>query len=101
DRVDDADYRLQRALELQLQERHPERFVPHYSMVSFMRMPYSQALARSEVQRGILQRATRELDDLDGVDWAALDAEVLDLLEPLHPAPAPVADVPPPLHAIV
>src|SRR5690606_25904617 len=58
DRVGDADYRLQRALELLLQERHPGRFVPHYSMVSFMRIPYSQALARSEVQRGILRRAT-------------------------------------------
>ena len=91
DRVDDADYRLQRALELLLQERHPGRFVPHYSMVSFMRIPYSQALARSEVQRGILQRATAGLDSLDAVDWDTLDADILARLEPLtEPAPVPV-----------
>ncbi len=90
DRVDDADYRLQRALELLLQERHPGRFVPHYSMVSFTRIPYSQALARSEVQRGILQRATAGLESLDAVDWDALDADILARLEPLaEPAPAP------------
>src|SRR5690606_1288745 len=77
DRVDDADYLLQRQLELALQERHPGRFVPHYAMVSFMRIPYSQALRRSEVQRTILEDATRGLDSLEGVDWNAVDAAVL------------------------
>ena len=83
DRVDDADYRLQRALELALQQRHPERFVPHYAMVSFMRIPYALALARSGVQRGILERATRGHDSLDGIDWAAVDADVQARLTPL------------------
>jgi kynurenine 3-monooxygenase len=83
DKVDDSAFLLQRQLELALQERHPGRFVPHYAMVSFMRIPYSVALHRSEVQRGILEAATRGLDSLDGVDWAAVDAEVLAKLEPL------------------
>ncbi|MDH5829896.1 NAD(P)/FAD-dependent oxidoreductase [Luteimonas sp. M1R5S18] len=83
DRVDDHDYRLQRALELLLQERHPGRFVPHYAMVSFMRIPYSVALARSELQRGILARATAGLASLDAVDWAALDADVRARLTPI------------------
>jgi kynurenine 3-monooxygenase len=52
-------------------------------MVSFMRIPYSQALARSDVQRGILVRATAGLATLEKVDWAKLDAEVVALLEPL------------------
>src|SRR5690606_30662120 len=86
DRVDDADYRLQRALELRLQERQPGRFIPHSNMVTFTRIPYSVALTRSQVQRCILQRATAGLDRLDGVDWAAVDAEVLRLLEPLAAA---------------
>lgn len=88
DRVDDADYRLQRALELALQDRHPGRFVPHYAMVSFMRIPYAVALARSEVQRGILARATEGRDSLDDIDWAILDADVLARLEPLVDTPA-------------
>ena len=83
DKVDDSAFLLQRQLELALQERHPGRFVPHYAMVSFMRIPYSVALHRSEVQRDILLDATRGVDTLDGVDWAVADAAVLAKLEPL------------------
>ena len=32
----------------------------------------------------ILEDATRGLDSLDGIDWAAADAAVLAKLEPLH-----------------
>ena len=85
DLVDDPDFLLQRELEQALQERHPGRFVPHYAMVTFMRMPYSLALERSEIQRGILVEATRGLDSLAGVDWNAVDAEVVRLLAPLPP----------------
>lgn len=83
DKVDDAGYLLQRELELALQARHPGRFVPHYAMVSFLRIPYSQALERSELQRVILEDATRGLDTLDGIDWAAVDAAVIGQLQPL------------------
>ncbi|MDG6348262.1 FAD-dependent monooxygenase, partial [Luteimonas sp. 8-5] len=83
DLVDDPDFLLQRELELALQQRHPGRFVPHYAMVTFMRMPYSVALQRSEIQRGILVEATRGLDSLAGVDWEAVDAEVSRQLPPL------------------
>ncbi|TLX22282.1 FAD-dependent oxidoreductase [Thermomonas fusca] len=83
DKVDDAEFLLQRELELALQERHPGRFVPHYAMVTFMRIPYATALHRSEVQRGILVDATRGLVSLDDVDWAAVDAAVVANLEPL------------------
>ncbi|MBN8884834.1 MAG: FAD-dependent monooxygenase [Rudaea sp.] len=83
DRVDDADYRLQRELELRLQERHPGVFVPHYAMVSFMRVPYSVALERSEIQQGILRRATANTASIEQVDWAAVDADVAAHLTPL------------------
>ena len=83
DKVDDAGYLLQRQLELALQERHPGRFVPHYAMVSFMRIPYSVALQRSEVQKTILEDATRGISSLDEVDWAAADSAVLAKLQPL------------------
>ncbi|KAF1687812.1 kynurenine 3-monooxygenase [Pseudoxanthomonas broegbernensis] len=76
DRVDDPDFLLQRELERALQERHPQRFVPHYAMVTFMRIPYAVALQRSEVQREILVEATRGRHDLAGIDWEALAATV-------------------------
>jgi kynurenine 3-monooxygenase len=83
DKVDDPGYLLQRQLELALQERHPGRFVPHYAMVSFMRIPYAVALERSEVQAEILADATRGVASLDDIDWAAVDATVKAKLPPL------------------
>ncbi|ATD67420.1 MULTISPECIES: NAD(P)/FAD-dependent oxidoreductase [Luteimonas] len=88
DRVDDADYLLQRELELALQDRHPGRFVPHYAMVTFMRIPYSLAMRRTDVQRGILERATAGHASLAALDWNAIDAEVLAQLTPLEDVPA-------------
>ncbi len=88
DRVDDAAFLLQRDLELALQARHPTRFVPHYTMVTFMRIPYATALHRSEQQRAILVEATRGLSSLDGVDWATVDARIAAELAPLVDAPA-------------
>src|SRR5690606_37226866 len=54
DLVDDPDFLRQREQDLTLHERHPGLYVPHYAMVTFMRMSYSVALQRSESQRGIL-----------------------------------------------
>lgn len=84
DRVDDADFLLQRALERVLAERHPGRFVPRYSMVSFLRTPYATAFERGKVQRSILVEATRGLVRVDEVDLAAADAAVLARLAPLE-----------------
>lgn len=86
DRVDDPDFLLQRELEQKLQERHAGRFVPHYTMVTFMRIPYSMAYLRSEIQREILVEATRGHASLDGIDWQAVDAQVLTRLTPLQDA---------------
>jgi kynurenine 3-monooxygenase len=76
DRVDDPDFLLQRQLEQALQQRHPTRFVPHYTMVTFMRTPYAQALERSQIQRRILVQATAGRDSLEGIDWQALAASI-------------------------
>jgi len=84
DKVDDSGFLLQRELELALQERHPDRFVPHYTMVSFMRIPYSVAQHRSEVQRALLVRHTKGRSTLDQVDWTAVDADVASTLAPLE-----------------
>ncbi|AKC87875.1 FAD-dependent oxidoreductase [Pseudoxanthomonas suwonensis] len=86
DRVDDPDFLLQRELERALQERHPQRFVPHYTMVTFMRIPYAVALERSEIQRQILVEATRGRRDLAGIDWPALARVVEERLPVLEEA---------------
>ncbi len=85
DRVDDADFLLQRALERVLAERHPGVFVPRYSMVSFLRVPYATAFERGKVQRQILVESTRGCAGLDDVDLVAADARVRERLAGLDP----------------
>jgi len=83
DRVDDDDYLLQRALELKLAERHPDRFMPRYAMVTFQRMPYAVAFERGQLQRQLLVDLTRGHDTLDSLDWSLVDATVRERLTPL------------------
>ena len=83
DRVDNDDYLLQRALEMRLAARHPDRFVPRYAMVTFRRMPYALAFERGQQQRELLVELTRGHDSLDTLDWDAVDAAVHARLSPL------------------
>ena len=83
DRVDDDDYLLQRALELRLAERHPDRFMPRYAMVTFQRMPYAVAFERGQLQRQLLVDLTRGHTTLDTLDWDLVDATVRERLTPL------------------
>ncbi|WP_235565336.1 NAD(P)/FAD-dependent oxidoreductase [Lysobacter sp. Root494] len=80
DRVDDEDYLLQRALERQLAERHPGRFVPRYAMVTFRRLPYAVAFERGQLQRELLVELTRGHASLDTLDWDAVDTLVRERL---------------------
>ncbi len=87
DQVADPGFLLQRELELALQQRWPTRFVPHYTMVTFLHTPYAVALERTGIQRRILRNATAGRDSLQAVDWKALEAEVhakLPVLEGAH-----------------
>nr|WP_222564557.1 NAD(P)/FAD-dependent oxidoreductase [Lysobacter antarcticus] len=83
DHVDDEDYLLQRELGNRLAERHPTRFLPRYSMVTFTHMPYAIALERGDIQRQLLVELTHDRTTLDGFDWDAADALVEARLPPL------------------
>jgi kynurenine 3-monooxygenase len=83
DSVADAHFLLMRALERKLAERHPQRFVPRYWMVTFSRVPYSIALARGEVQSGILRELLAGKTTLEEVDLARADRLIEQHLPPL------------------
>lgn len=84
DKVDDAQFLLQRALERDLAERHPERFIPRYSMVSFQRVPYAVAFARGKIQRRILQTLCSDISDISEVDFGLASELIHQQLEPLN-----------------
>lgn len=83
DSVADAGFLLRRELGRVLAERHPQRFVPRYSMVTFTRMPYAQAFARGATQDALLRDLTHGKSQLGEVDLAHADRRVQESLTSL------------------
>lgn len=90
DSVRDPAFQLQRALSLELERRHPTRFVPRYSMVMFHHeIPYATAYRRGEIQQSILRELTRAASSLEKVDLAIAEQLILERLPELPRANAP------------
>ncbi len=83
DSVADAGFLLRRDLGRMLAQRHPDRFMPRYAMVTFTRMPYAQAFARGAVQDQLLRELTAGKQHIDEVDMLRADAWVRERLTPL------------------
>lgn len=84
DTVRDPKFHLHKALSLELERRHPSRFVPRYSMVMFHdAIPYAVAYERGRIQDEILTALTRKADDLAAVDFAAAARSIEQRLPPL------------------
>jgi len=60
---------LRKALEHELERRHPGQFVARYSMVMFHRIPYAEAYRRGQVQDEILERLLDGIDTIEEVDY--------------------------------
>lgn len=56
DLVGKPSFHLKKRIEKKLAERYPERFVPLYSMVTFLATPYSEALRRGRELEMLIQR---------------------------------------------
>jgi kynurenine 3-monooxygenase len=83
DTVLDPGFVRRKALALELERRHPDRFIPRYSMVMFHpEIPYAEALRRGEVQADLLL----ELDSRSPVDFAYADRLISERLSALAPA---------------
>lgn len=80
DKVDDPEFLLQRDIEIALSEKYPERFLPHYTMVTFRLMPYLEAYERTQIQNGILAKLASGITSLDDVDWALTEKLVREQL---------------------
>jgi kynurenine 3-monooxygenase len=84
DTVRDPRFALRKEVSLELESRHPERFIPRYSMVMFhSEIPYAEAERRGAVQAQLLEEALGPATRLGDVDWARADAAILERLPPL------------------
>lgn len=66
--VRDPKFHLKKQLEQVLEQRHPERFIPRYSMVMFHRIPYAVAHERGKIQEAILDELVADREDIEKVD---------------------------------
>ena len=69
DRVADSRFLFRKRVELALEQRYPQLFVPKYAMVTFHRIPYSVALARGAVQDRMLAELCESIDRVEDLDW--------------------------------
>jgi kynurenine 3-monooxygenase len=60
---------LKKKIESELHRRYPQKFMPKYSMVTFHRIPYRDALERGRIQERILNELSEEIDNVDKADW--------------------------------
>jgi kynurenine 3-monooxygenase len=84
DRVADSRFLFRKKVELALEAKYPQVFVPKYAMVTFHRIPYSVALARGAVQDRILGELCESIDRVEDLDWARADQLIRRDLSPLE-----------------
>lgn len=84
DTVRDPKFHLHKALSLELERRHPQRFVPRYSMVMFRDdISYAVAYERGRIQHEILIALTETAESLTAVDFDAAARLIEQRLPPL------------------
>jgi len=87
DRVADSRFLFRKKVELALEAKYPQLFVPKYAMVTFHRIPYSVALSRGAVQDRILEELCESIDRIEDLDWEKADRLIRRDLTPLELRP--------------
>jgi kynurenine 3-monooxygenase len=77
ERVVDPRFRLQQTLALELERRHPRRFIPRYSMVMFHHeISYRTAQLRGAFQTRLLEELTANAATLQDIDYERASREI-------------------------
>ena len=64
----DPDFLLQKKIEKWFYEKHPDKWIPVYSRVTFSERPYAEALQRGRLQDEILMEMCGVVDTLADLD---------------------------------
>jgi kynurenine 3-monooxygenase len=84
DRVADPRFLFSKKVELALEAKYPQRFVPEYAMVTFHRVPYSVAFSRGKTQDRLLAELCDTITRIEDLDWAKADSLIRRDLTPLE-----------------
>jgi kynurenine 3-monooxygenase len=84
DHVADPRFLFRKKVELALESKYPDRFVPKYAMVTFHRIPYATALQRGKVQERMLAELCDSISRVEDLDWNKADRLVRSELMPLE-----------------
>jgi kynurenine 3-monooxygenase len=84
DRVADPRFLFRKKVELALEEKYPQLFVPKYAMVTFHRIPYATALKRGQVQDRMLTELCHRIERVEDLDWNNADRLIRGELTPLE-----------------
>jgi kynurenine 3-monooxygenase len=84
DHVADTRFLFRKKVELALECRYPNFFVPKYSMVTFHRIPYATALQRGRVQDRILAELCDGIATVEDLDWSKAERLITTELAPLE-----------------
>jgi kynurenine 3-monooxygenase len=80
DKVGDARFLLEKAVEKVLEKKFPGRYVSRYTLVSFSRTPYRKAYEVGLIQAGMLDELCKGLHDAKDVDLTLADRLIRDRL---------------------
>jgi kynurenine 3-monooxygenase len=84
ERVVDPLFRFQQTLALELERRHPQRFIPRYSMVMFHHeISYRTAQLRGDIQTRLLAELTANAAALQDIDFEHASREINRSLSPI------------------
>jgi kynurenine 3-monooxygenase len=84
DRVADPRFLFRKRVELALEAKYPQLFVPKYAMVTFHRIPYSIARTRGIVQDRMLAELCDGIDRIEDLDWPKAERMIRGELQPLE-----------------
>ncbi len=77
DSVRDPRFHLRKQVEFELEQKHPDKFIPRYSMVMFHpEISYAEAQHRGAAQRALLDRHIAGCNNLQEVALDAIEEEL-------------------------
>jgi kynurenine 3-monooxygenase len=101
DKTGDSTYLLQKRIEARITARHPDRWKPLYTLVTFSHIPYAEAWARGQIQQAVMNdimASSNIAQNWEGDEIVTRAIELLDSYESgatsvAHPAPLLSTDV--------